>query len=675
MRILLSLTIQKGTYLSNLFRMKSSYRLFLFASGLFISINSSGQIDTSGVNTLFEMSMSDLMNQKVITASKYAQNTTEAASSIGTITSDEIKNFGYKTLGEVLNSQRGMYLSNDKNYLYVGSRGFSRPTDYNNRIVIMIDGHIMNEVVYGSAFMGNELGINLDNVDRIEIIRGPGASVYGSGAMLNIINIIMKKGSETDGLTLSAGKGSFGKNDLSAIFGKKTKNTDFSISGTGGTYKGEDYYFSELDAPETNNGISTGMDWEKYIGLQTGITHKNFKLSGAFSSRSKGIPTGAFNTDLTGKVQSLDDRYFIEASYRKEISKKSSVFFRSYYDDYSYRGSYPSGGENYFDASYGRWAGTEIQYYVEAGKRNIITAGFEFKHIIRSDYKEWSDDTTYFNQNFPSSFFSFYAQDQIKIMKNLNLSAGLRYDFYSVFGQAASPRLALVYSYSKASSLKLLYSEAFRIPNVYESFYESHDSHKTNPDIKSEKIRATELAWSHKLAGSFYGTLSLYTFSTFNLIDQLLDESDGLTIFSNIGKATGTGAEYEFRYKNLINKNQAFLNLSIQKSTDNNKNKLSNSPGFMVKSGFVFAVSKYFNVVPEFFYESGRETLAGNKTEEAYLINLGINTGRFMKYFEASLKTRNILNTKYYYPGGYEHLQDALIQDSRNIYLKLTAHF
>lgn len=173
--------------------MKSSYRLYLFTASLFISAISLGQIDTTGVKSLFEMSLSDLMNQKVVSASKYVQSAAEAASSIGAITADEIKKFGYKTLGEALNSQRGMYLSNDKNYIQVGSRGFSRPADYNNRIVLMIDGHIMNEVIYGSAFMGNGLGINLDNVEKIEIIRGPGALVYGSGAMLNIINVIMKK--------------------------------------------------------------------------------------------------------------------------------------------------------------------------------------------------------------------------------------------------------------------------------------------------------------------------------------------------------------------------------------------------------------------------------------------------------------------------------------------------
>lgn len=622
------------------------------------------------------MSLTDLMNQKVVTASKYTQSSAEAASSIGVITADEIKQYGYKTPGEALNSQRGMYLSNDKNYLYVGSRGFSRPTDYNNRIIIMIDGHIMNEVVYGSAFMGNELGVNLDNVEKIEIIRGPGASVYGSGAMLNIINVIMKKGSETNGVTVSAGTGSFGRNDLSAIYGKKIKNTDISISGTGGIYKGEDYYFSELDAPETNNGKSVGMDWEKYIGFQTAISNNNFKLSAGYSSRSKGIPTSAFNTDLTGNVESLDERYYIETSYRKELKKNNSLLFRTYFDDYYYTGSYPTGGENSFDASTGRWAGAEFQYYLEAGKRNIITAGLEYKYSFRADYKEWDDNTIYFNQNFPYSFFSIYAQDEIKLVKNLNLTAGLRYDHYSIFGQAASPRLAMVYRYSAGSSLKLLYNEAFRIPNLYESFYESINDHKSNPDIRSERIRATEFVWSHKLSGSFYGTLSLYMFSIVNLIDQVLDESDELTVFRNISKADGNGAEYELRYIHPVNKNQAFLNLTLQRTEDENTETiLSNSPAFMVKSGFVFAVSKYFNVVPEFFYETGRRTLAGNKTGDIYLFNFGINSVKFLKHFEASLKARNLLNKKYYYPGGYEHVQDVLIQDSRNIYLKLTAHF
>lgn len=655
---------------------KRSFIISVLLFFLMSNISLTGQIDTTGVDRLFGMDLLDLMNQKVITASKYSQNSSEAASSIGVITSDEIKQFGYRTLGEALNSQRGMYLSNDKNYQYVGSRGFSRPTDYNNRIVVMIDGHILNEVVYGSSFMGSELGINLDNIERIEIIRGPGASVYGSGSMLNTINLIMKKGSDINGITFSAGTGSFGKRDLSAIYGKKIKNTDISVAGTGGTYNGENYYFPELDSPETNYGKSTGNDWEKYIGGQTAVTNGNLKLSSGFSSRIKGIPTGAFNSDLTRDVESTDTRFFAETTYRKELEASGSLLLRIFYDYYNYSGSYPTIDGASFDESVGQWAGAEIQYYLEAGERNTITAGFEYKYCPMNDYREWDSDTSYFNHNHPFSFFSVYAQDQIKIAKNLSLTAGLRYDQYSVFGHAASPRLAAVYRYSATSSLKLLFSEAFRIPNFYESYYESENTHKSNPDIRPEKIRATEIAWSHKITASLFGSFSAYRFTTYNLIDQVIDQADGFTEFRNIGKAIGTGLEYELKYKQRTNKNQGYLNFTLQRTIDNNtKELLSNSPEFMIKSGYAFTVEKYFSLVPELYYETGRKTLEGNYTHNVYLFNIGINSVRFLKIFEASLKMKNIFNIKYYTPAGNELVQDKLIQDSRNIYFKLTAHF
>ena len=165
------------------------------------------------------------------------------------------------------------------------------------------------------------------------------------------------------------------------------------------------------------------MTGRKYIGFQTAITNSNFKFSSGYSLRSKGIPTGAFNTDLTENVESTDKRFFVESSYRKKLKKNNSLLFRLFYDDYRYSGSYPAIDYDSFDASTGQWAGGEVQYYLEAGKRNIITAGFEYKYAFRDDYREWDNSTTYFNRNSPFSFFSIYAQDQIKIVKNLNLTA------------------------------------------------------------------------------------------------------------------------------------------------------------------------------------------------------------------------------------------------------------
>jgi outer membrane cobalamin receptor len=656
--------------------MRNPRRLYLLVVALcFFSARSIGQIDTSGVEKLFEMSLSDLMDQDVITASKFIQRSASSGSSISVITADEINNFNYSTLGEVLNSQRGMYLSNDRNYLYVGSRGFSRPTDYNNRIVTMIDGHIMNEVVYGSSFMGNDLGLNLKNVQKIEIVRGPGASLYGSGAMLNTINVIMKKGSETDGLLLSAGTGSFGKKEFSTVYGKKIKNIDISVSGIGGTSKGEDFYFPELDSVETNYGVSSGMDWEKYAGVHANITWNNLKLSGSYSSRHKGIPTGAYYTDITGDVSSLDNRYFIETNYKKELRNNSLFLFRIYYDGYFYKGSYPAGGIDSFDSSVGKWAGSEMQYYINTGKRNSIISGIEYKYTFMADFKEWDNSTIFFYKNRPSSFFSVYSHDQFTIAKNFTFTAGLRFDHYSVFGQSVSPRTALVYEYSKASSVKLLYSEAFRIPNIYESFYESANTQKRNPDIKPEKIRTFELTWGHEINEKLYGSLSLYRFSMINLIDQILDESDGLVEFININSVNGTGFEVELRYQ-ASKTNNGYINLSFQKAEDPATRKfLSNAPEILIKSGYVLPVSRYFTITPELFYESGRYTLIENRTGNVCLLNLSVRTMKFLKYFDLSLKARNLFNFKYKYPGGYEHRQDAILQESRTLNLQLNAQF
>jgi outer membrane receptor for ferrienterochelin and colicin len=657
--------------------MKSRRLPFIFTC-LFFSLISNflyGQVDTTGINKLFEMSLSDLLNQEVITTSKFAQKSAEAASSIIVITSDEIRYFNYSTLAEALNSCPGIYISNDKNYTYVGSRGFSRPTDYNNRILIMIDGHVFNEVVYGSAFMGNELGLDLKNIKRIEIIRGPGASVYGSGAMLNVVNIIMKKGYEINALQLSTGLGSFGRKDFSAEYGKQIGNFNVSASAIGGLYNGQNYYFPELNSSETNYGISRDMDWEKYGGFHAKIENENFSLSGAVTSRIKGVPTGAYQTNLTGDVSSTDNRGYIEAGFKKNLTMKSSMFVKAYYDSYHYTGSWPIGTWNDRDAGNGKWAGSEVQYYLEAGEKNIITAGLEYKYIFRANYKEWDDSNVYFNDNFPFTFLSLYAQDQFKILDNFILTGGLRFDQYSIFGNSLSPRLSMVYQYSDVSSVKILYSEAFRIPNIYESFYRAQDDHESNPHIKPEKIRSIELAWGHKISDSFYLSASLYRFYMHNLIDLTSDTITGLTKFINIGKTLGTGIEAELRFQPGI-KSSGYFNVSLQRAKDElSGTRLTNSPDLMIKSGWIWPVYNKLFIAPEFFFETGRETLKGNMTDNVYLFNLSLRTAKFLKYFDIAFKIRNIFDNKYKYPGGYEHAQDALIQDRRNLYLQLNAKF
>src|SRR4030042_6440423 len=141
---------------------------------------------------LTQLGIEELMEIEVATvygASKYEQKVTEAPSSVTVITADEIKKYGYRTLADILRSVRGFYVTNDRNYSYVGCRGFARPGDYNSRVLVLVDGHRINDNVYDSVLVGLEFILDVDLIDRVEIIRGTSSSLYGTAAFFAVINI------------------------------------------------------------------------------------------------------------------------------------------------------------------------------------------------------------------------------------------------------------------------------------------------------------------------------------------------------------------------------------------------------------------------------------------------------------------------------------------------------
>ena len=128
----------------------------------------------------------------------YMQKVTEAPSSVTIITADEIRGFGHRTLADVLRTVRGFYVTYDRNYSYLGVRGFSRPGDYNARVLLQVDGHRLNDNVFGSALIGTEFPLDVDLIERIEIIRGPSSALYGTSAFFAVINVITKHAAALD---------------------------------------------------------------------------------------------------------------------------------------------------------------------------------------------------------------------------------------------------------------------------------------------------------------------------------------------------------------------------------------------------------------------------------------------------------------------------------------------
>ena len=160
-----------------------------------------------------------LLDAPVSTASKYAQNVREVAGSVTIVTAEDIRRFGYRTLTDVLQSMAGVYVSNQRSLESFGIRGFGRPTDYNNRVLLLINGHSFTEGTWGMALLGESLALNLQGVERIELVRGPSSGLYGTGAMFAVINIISKEGQAMSGVQVDAEGGSLGRQSVGVVAG------------------------------------------------------------------------------------------------------------------------------------------------------------------------------------------------------------------------------------------------------------------------------------------------------------------------------------------------------------------------------------------------------------------------------------------------------------------------
>jgi len=620
------------------------------------------------------LTIDSLLSIKVSTVAKYDQTIQEAPASVTIISAEEIELYGYRTLDEVLMGVRGFYTSYDRNYSYLGVRGFSRPTDFNDRVLLLINGHTINENVYGGAPVGTESGIDLETIERIEIARGPGSALYGTGAIFGVINLVTKKGNAIDGARISAEGGSYGRRQISLGAGKKLDNgLDIAVSGMWCDVRGHDLYFSEYDSA---GGFARNLDWDSHYGVWTSLRYRDLELSGNIVSREKGIPTASYGDIFNdSRAQTLDERKYAELKYQKDLDKDKNIMLRLYYHHYDYRGTYPAEILN-FDATDGNWYGGELQFRWDVLANNRIVAGSEYIRNPRADYRVWDITGTQFDNNYPYNLFSFYCQDEYQLAENLLLTLGLRRDGYSSAGSSTTPRFALVYHPFNSGTLKLLYAEAFRAPNVYElNFFDNYNGFKSNPSLSPEKIKATEVIWEQRLSEAVMGGISVFDYHMSDLIDTEVDPSDSLMQFKNVDRAKAIGVELELTGR-FGTGQTGYASYSYQEARDPDLNEvLTNSPKQLFKFGLSSPIVRHVRAALELYYETGRLTVYNTMTNPFFLANLNIVAGPFLDGFVGSFRVRNLFSAAYGTPGGLEHKQSGIEQDGRNYLFRIEYKF
>lgn len=280
--------------------------------------------------------------QRVVGASRFNQAVVDAPASVTIVTREEIYTFGYRTLAEVIRGLSGFYVTSDRNYSYLGMRGFSRPGDYNTRVLLLVDGHRINDNVYDQALIGTEFPLDMDLVDRIEVIRGPASSLYGTSAFFGVINVITIRPS-------AAGR-AFGAVDAGSqhtvgVRGGASHAFDSGaealLSVTGYRTSGESrIVFPELAALTPTAGRSDGADADAFLNVFGTYRRGGWLAELVWGTRTKEIPTGAWETALgDARNRTTDDRGYLSVNYQKAW-QGTSFTWKGAYDRYRYEGTY-----------------------------------------------------------------------------------------------------------------------------------------------------------------------------------------------------------------------------------------------------------------------------------------------------------------------------------------------
>ena len=639
---------------------------------------------------LTDLNITDLLQVKVYSASKFEQKMSEAPSSVTIITASEIEKYGYRTLADILRSVRGLFVTYDRNYDYLGVRGFGRPGDYNTRLLLLVDGVRQNDTIFDQAAIGTDFILDVDLIDRVEIIRGPSSSLYGTNAFFAVINVISRKGTNLQGLEVSGDIGRFETHKGRISYGNKfQQGIEMTLSGSYYESKGDErLYYREFDSPETNNGIAKDSDGDRFHSFFGKVSFHDFTLEGAFVNRKKVIPTAAFETVFNdNRTFSIDERAFIDLKYEHSFANQLDVMARISYSKYDYDGDYVynnAKGEHeqpdiviLKDRAEAEWWRAEAQATKKLFEKHKLIFGAEYQDNFRQDQDTRDKEAVYLDSKENSTNWGAYIQDEIPILSNLTLNAGVRHDHYSTFGGTTNPRLALIYTPRERTVFKILYGKAFRAPNAYELYYNDGGiAQKSNPDLKPEKIQTYELILEQQIGDNLRGTINGFYSKIDDLISLELDPSDALLVYRNIQTVETKGAELEVEgtWSNGV---RGRVSYSYQDSKDKQTGKaLTNSPKHLVKLNIIVPLlPKTIFLGIEEQYTSRRETLAGKNADDFFITNLTVFSQALLKRLKVSASVYNVFNKHYSDPGSAEHVQDLIRQDGRSFRMKATYTF
>jgi outer membrane receptor for ferrienterochelin and colicin len=517
---------------------------------------------------------------------------TRAPAVASVITAEDIKAMGATDLDQALESVPGMHVSR-ASLRYAPTytiRGIGGGSQTNPQILLLQNGIPMTTMFNGdrgSAW----IGVPVENIARIEVIRGPGSALYGADAYAGVINIITKTAADTPGTEFGVRAGSFNTRDAWVQHGGKVGDVDVAAYLRAGGSNGSREVIRTSVGPA--GPISTdydAVDGSLNVSLEKWRFRANYKLRDN-QGTGAGIST-ALDPASKGRAENLTgDISWTDPQFARDWGVGMTAAFLYYTLTYPNNVMLkpPSvtppngqiGGPNQWErqlrlsgfATYSGFADHNLRFGFGHDNLDLYKARtIKNYHFVGStpvfDTPPVATDYTAIQPHIrPQQRQVTYAfvQDQWRIAPDWTLTAGLRHDDYSDFGGTSNPRLALVWEAAYNLTAKLLYGRAFRAPSFNEQ-YGINPVQNGNPNLRPENIGTSEAALSWQAHKDLQMNLGLFRYDAKNLI-RLVGTS-----FANIGTVHGSGMEAQAVW-DIGRRSRLTVNYSYQKSMDEASNK------------------------------------------------------------------------------------------------------
>jgi outer membrane receptor protein involved in Fe transport len=613
---------------------------------------------------------------------------------------------GYPTIAEALRGIRGIYVGNDTSYDNVGVRGFSRPGDYGTRVLVLLDGQPLNDDYVGQSYFGYDGRVDLADIERIEVVRGPGSVVYGTGAFFGVINLVTR--SRAAPTHTEVGLSASG-NDVGTA--RAMQQVRFSpdsgmwTSVAGAYGGGRDYYFKEFASDAATAGYSRNAD-----ALEAGTVNGRFwwkalTVQWFLTSRKKQLPAGEYGTFLgDGRTHFADTRGVLEARFEPKLGTNVELLTRAHLNLYNFDDFLATSVDNQGNANEGYralWFGIEQRAAYVVGNTLRLTVGGEYQDHFKAEQTGVAQGgitagttvppSPYLNKDNPFGVAAVYASLDYRPFSALRLNAGARYDYYtnSNYGESLNPRAAIIWKPYSDGNVKVMFGKAFRAPSVYEHFYNATTQIPGGINLKPETVYSGELEYTHH----FSPTVSLIGAGFYNYITDLINLAGGGTMaspnqYQNVTNPVETaGGELEvrrdWREGWMVAAQYSFQHSQYANDKDGSLREVPNSPQHLGSiKGAVPLLGRVLMMMSRLTLEGGaydRHDKASDPPQiqtNPFFVWDVVLSGELEKYkVRYNLGLYNATNQQYSLPVSPEFTQDLILQSGRTLLAQASASF